>query len=350
MFQKVSIVISLSQEASGPLGNTRERMLDLLRLNRGFAAPEAWVEYALSHRFQRVTAEVLSVCPDCGLPPAGMLGQYVYYSTLIRLRQCGSCGLIYADTRIDPSVIRSHFETAYKDEEYFLQQRARVFGQLVSLVDALAPPGGAVLDVGGAKGHLLAGLKCRRPDLRLVLNDLSSEACRHGEECFGLETVQGDLVSLTPAHPFDVVVMSDVIYYEPRFAEFWERLPELVRPGGTVIIRIPHKAVLIRGGQMLARLLNGKGIRMQERIRFFNPEHLYLLTRSYLFRRLRRSGFERLRQFPAELLGTGRLRSLWYRSASGISRMTGGRVVLTPSSVVVAVRAGSGSLPHGENP
>lgn len=73
-----------------------------------------------------------------------------------------------------------------------------------------------VLDIGGAKGHLLTALRVRRPDLRLVLNDLSEDACNYAAQNYGLNTVCGDVKALRMSSTrYDVIIMSDVIYYEP---------------------------------------------------------------------------------------------------------------------------------------
>src|SRR5262245_16256578 len=117
---------------------TREaesRMLDLLRHNHGFSEPEKWVGYGLAHDFEPIRASKLDGCPDCGGTDHRLMGQYVYYSTLARLNECATCGLVYSDARIDPDVIRHHFELVYKDEEYFRLGKRRVFAQLARLTD-----------------------------------------------------------------------------------------------------------------------------------------------------------------------------------------------------------------------
>lgn len=324
----------------------RMQMLDLLRFNKGFASPEEWVDYGIQHNFKKVQADKLEECPDCSSRSSRPVGQFIYYSTLVKLCCCDDCGLIYVDTRIDSAVIQSHFENAYKDENYFLRKRRRVFEQLSGLINRAAPKGGRVLDVGGAKGHLLAVLQQRRPDLKLVLNDLSTEACNHAAACYGFETVPGDVNSLERAAViFDVVVMSDVMYYEPELKKLWTILPRLLKPGGSIIIRIPNKLPLIRLWQLIQQMGKGRSMDKQERIRFFNPEHLYVLSRSYIQKRLQRSGFDRIRMLPSELLtndNNDTASSLCYGAASTLSRLSLGRLVLTPSCIVIANRCSSG--------
>ncbi|MBT1071826.1 class I SAM-dependent methyltransferase [Pelotalea chapellei] len=318
----------------------RSHMLDLLRFNKGFSSPEEWVDYGIQHNFKRVRADKLDACPDCSSRSSRSVGQFIYYSTLVRLQLCIDCGLIFADTRIDSQVIQSHFENAYKDEHYFLRRRRRVFDQLACLISRAAPRGGRVLDVGGAKGHLLAVLQQQRPDLGLVLNDLSTEACNHAAECYGFEVIPGDVNALERVTTrFDVVVMSDVVYYEPDLKKLWALLPRLLAPGGSIIIRMPNKLSLIKGWQLFLRFSGREKMCMQKRIRFFNPEHLYVLSRSYLTNRFKKAGFSQIRFLPSELLVQEQENiryPLFYSVAKAVSLISLGAIVLTPSYVVIA--------------
>lgn len=185
----------------------RQRMLKLLESNKGFDAPERWIDYGIAHNFQKIEAKQRENCPDCGGCVFSCIGQYIYYSTLLKLNECLQCGLVFSDTLIDPHVISSHFEHTYKDEDYFRDRRRRIFDQIVTLVDRCTPHEGTVLDVGGAKGHLLAILRKRRPDLKLVLNDLSKNACAFAASEFDLDTVCGDIKALEQISVrFDTVI------------------------------------------------------------------------------------------------------------------------------------------------
>ncbi len=176
---------------------------------QGFPDADTWLDYARRHGFRATRSERLMRCPECGSASYSEIGQYVHYSTLSKLRLCKSCGVAYSDRRLSPDVMRAHFERAYKDERYFVKQRSRVFEQLVVLTDRCARRGGRVLDFGGAKGHFLAAVQRRRPDLKVTLIDISESACRWARETYGLEAVCGSLSALKRvAAPFDVVVMS----------------------------------------------------------------------------------------------------------------------------------------------
>lgn len=310
----------------------RAQMRRLLLANVGFDEPEAWIDFALAHHFHRVPATQLWECPECGSSEGVTLGQYVYYSSLARLKRCNTCDLIYSDVRIPREVVSEHFERTYKEEDYFQEQRRAIFEDVAAVAARLAPTGGAVLDMGGALGHLLARLGTIRPDLRLVLNDLSMKACEGARRSFGLETIEGGLADLCrSAGQFDVLILSDVLYYEPEIKLFWKALPKLLRPGGSIIIRVPNKLALIALSQRLRR-----DEANQTSVPFFNPEHIYILSRAYLGRHIREAGFRSTSFLPSPPLDSDRmLTRLYFGLARMIGRATGGRLVITPSTLVV---------------
>jgi 2-polyprenyl-3-methyl-5-hydroxy-6-metoxy-1,4-benzoquinol methylase len=325
------------------MSKSREEVLEILRQNVGFEDPEPWVDYALQHSFTRSHATPIPVCPDCGQPPVSQFGQYVYYSTLIRLLTCGSCYLMWADAHLDPSTVRQHFETAYKDRDYFRLRRSLIFRQLVGELDRLTPQGGAVLDIGGAQGDLMQLLKMERPDLTTVVHDLSESALQHASEQFGLPTILGDIGALqNHDRRYDAVVLSDVLYYEPRIADVWRVLRRLVAPGGAVLVRVPNKLAVIRAHQVLSRLMRSiRRHNSQDSIKYFNPEHIYILSRRYLTARLLRTGFRSVRVLPSPPLaaqpsaGHQAIAAMLAGVSNTISVLSRSTLVLSPSMLVI---------------
>jgi SAM-dependent methyltransferase len=324
------------------VSDDRTFFLSVLQHNVGFDVPEQWVDYAMRHGFQRVKAMIVGRCPDCGDQPKRSLGQFVYYSTLVRLVECVGCGLAWTNVRLDPHVLIQHFEDAYKDDKYFLQSRRAIFDQLVSRIARSAPLGGRVLDIGGAKGHLMHALIARRPDLAVVVNDLSASATKYASEHFGIPTITGDVRALCrDGARYDVVVLSDVLYYEPDIAEMWSALQTLMARRGSVVIRVPNRFHLLRVSQSLRNLLRSPQQRaMQTDIRFFNPEHVLLLSRRYLEGRLRRLGFANIHCLPSPLLRSeavpDAVSQFTFQFARLANAVSGGRLVVTPSMVVCA--------------
>jgi SAM-dependent methyltransferase len=335
----------------------RDRMRAVLRGNVGFDDPERWLDKALAGGFTRVEAIPRPVCPDCGGAAAEQLGQYVYYSTLMRLRGCGQCGLFWSDALLPAEIVRRHFEVTYKDRAYFVKQRRLVFDDLVRRVSRRQPGKGTVLDIGGAQGDLMAAVQRARPDLQVCVHDLSAAATEYAARHFGVETLHGDIASLAQLdRQFDVVVLSDVLYYEPCITAAWDAIGRLVAPGGAVLLRLPNRLPLIRLAALARRLRpRGTPAALQDDIAFYNPEHLYVLSRRYLARRLSALGFRQVRfeTSPPMLPEGGAVRQAPFRAVELIARrvcaLTGGALLLSPTMIVEGVRAAS-SAPRQSSP
>lgn len=320
----------------------QREMLDIVR-HGGFTPPERWVEFGIRNRFKQVPSVRLSACPDCEAPSIDRLGSFVYYSHLVHLIQCARCDLVFTDVRVAPSVIAAHFEVAYKDEEYFQRRRRDIFDHTCAVISSVAPTGASVLDIGGANGHLMASLRTRRSDLAVTVNDLSSTAVEHASKVFGLATIHGGAEEVSRlGQRFDVVVLSDVLYYEAGLKAFLDRLPSLVSDRGSVIIRVPNKLQWIRTGLAMRRTLSMFGVRPEApQVDFLNPEHLYVFSRRYLRDRLGSLGFGRQRFMPTPLL-LGRGGQLWSDCWYGLARLaamaSGDRLIITPGILGVFSR------------
>lgn len=310
----------------------------ILSHNIGFSASPEWVRFAREKNFQLVNATRVTGCPDCGATEGSVVGQFVYYSTLVRLRRC-ECELYYVDARIDPEVISRHFETAYKDEEYFQTERTPIFNVVAREVSKEAPYGASVLDIGGARGHLLSQIKDLRPDLRLTLSDVSGVACHDATRIFGLESFVGktaDLVSL--GRTWDLVLLIDVVYYEDDIRGFWQSLRSITHPGSKVIFRVPNRLPYIN----LAHRLRSMGLvrGLQTRIPRFNREHRLVLSKGYMKRRLESIGFREV-VFRPSPLGVDNRSLVWhwfYQLARLANFVTRGSLSPTSSVFVMATR------------
>ncbi|MEI9475112.1 MAG: methyltransferase domain-containing protein [Deltaproteobacteria bacterium] len=319
--------------------------LDILMYNKGFETPTQWIEYAKHNKFQKVKATRINCCPDCGCNNSNPLGQYVYYSTLITLQHCKECDLIFSNTHIDANVLAEHFELAYKDEAYFSLQRDQIFNCIAYLADINTPDKGKVLDIGGGLGHTLAILKIRRPDLSLTLNDISEAACRYASEKNSLVTICSPVRELVELkQKYDVVMLIDVIYYEPEIRNMWNIINMLLNEDGTLILRVPNKLLLIGLYQKLSNFFTRKDFTGKSSIKFFNPEHIFICSRKYLKKRLADLGFQSIEMLPSPLLVRSgflaRLYHSYYQTALILHRLTFGRTIVTPSFLVIARKFG----------
>jgi 2-polyprenyl-3-methyl-5-hydroxy-6-metoxy-1,4-benzoquinol methylase len=270
---------------------------------------------------------------------------------------CGACHLIWADAHLDPSIVRAHFEVAYKDRDYFRERRSAIFRQLVGEIKRLTPHSGAVLDIGGAQGDLMHLLKLDRSDVTAVVHDLSESAVRYAKEHFGLPTILGD-IGVLKAHDrrYDVVVLSDVLYYEPRIADVWLALNRLVKAGGAVLVRVPNKLAMIRTHRVIQRIARlTRRDETQDSIKYFNPEHIYVLSRRYLSARLRRAGFGSVRVLPSPPLSEHTSQAqriiveIMAAAANAVSLMTGRTLVPSPSMLIIGSEYGEAKVASGKH-
>lgn len=282
---------------------------------------------------------VIRRCPDCGgIPTPRVVGRYTYYHKAIQIRECPWCDLMWSDTHIDPTIIARHFEKSYKDDTYFRVSRNRVFAHLATIIDQLAPPNGSVLDIGGARGDLMSHVAGRRPFLTLVVNDISESATQWASDYYGFATITGSAETLVQhQRQYDVVVLSDVLYYEPKLSTLWLALAHLVKEGGSVVFRIPNKYHLISAAQWWYRLTHTSEEQLsQQRIKYFNPEHIFIIRPQYLWRRLKFLGFSEFKWLPSPLSRDSVAGAALFRFSDWINRVSLNSVVTTPSMVVVA--------------
>lgn len=199
----------------------------------------------------------------------------------------------------------------------------------------------------------MAAVILRRPDLGVTVHDLSKVATDFAANTHRFPTLTGDAHTLASHRErYDVVVLSDVLYYEPHLTVMWSALSKLVRPGGTVLIRVPNRAPLVRLSQLWRQLAHSR-IRQieQDRVSFYNPEHIFLFRRGYLRRRLRSVGFSRVHFVPSPVLsGATTLGTPILALAKILNRLTLQGVVATPAMIVVGTRQQDPTGPKRQKP
>ena len=130
---------------------------------------------------------------------------------------------------------RRHLERAQASESAAQLQE----GLEVWFDEALPPPPGRALDVGSGRGQALAYL--RRRGFVVSAYEPDPELAR------GLKASGEQLVERLGEGGFDLVFCKDVLEHVPpdEGVEFVRRLRESVRPGGTVVVSVPHAAAFL---------------------------------------------------------------------------------------------------------
>ncbi len=315
-----------------------ESILSILKSNKGFKKPNDWIDYAKKHSFKLVPATELKNCPSCKSKEYSKFAQYVYYSNLVSILYCKNCFLYFSNTRLNDDIISEHFENAYKDEEYFIKSRRRIFKQISNLVCNNSKDGSTVLDIGGAKGHQLDLIRKDNSKLKLTLNDFSLKACDYASKNFGLSTIHGDIKAIKDSNKtYDTLILSDVIYYEPKLELLWETLPKLVNTNGKIIFRIPNLLFHIKLHQKIFELRSNKMEKeLQSKIKFLNPEHLYVFSNKYMRKKLKELGFNSIKILPSELLGNSFSSKALYYLSKSVYYLTFKKIIISPSVICIA--------------
>lgn len=225
-------------------------------------------------------------CCICGSTDSALLFEREYaqhrYPGLFAMRRCGGCGLLFNSPRLDGENLRELYQRNYY---FFKRNDVREFGRIVDMyAHTIALVDGAVrrrsvLEIGSAKGYLLAVLKELGWETLGV--EVSREAAAYARSRFGLQVFEGmleDYLQSSARRTFPLVLAIDVIEHVPDPDRFVACAAEVVEPGGLFIIDTPNGA---------ARDIDVQGPAWYG----FNPFHIFLFSAGNLTRLLEQHGF-----------------------------------------------------------
>ena len=214
-------------------------------------------------------------CPACQTPVANGDGG--------RILHCRTCGHRWMWTS---EAEQQQIEQAVYTDEYAGYRADPVFEQGIrSLLDGeivpRLPKQARILDVGCGSGDFLAAAQER--GLRPKGIDVSEDGARKCREK-GYDAVSGNFLIDDVGEGFDAVTMWDVIEHLRDPGQFFERVHEVLRPGGLFIGKVPAFGAvsvdLSRQVPRLAGMLLGA------------PDHVQYFTRASLGELLRRTGYQ----------------------------------------------------------
>jgi SAM-dependent methyltransferase len=223
------------------------------------------------------------------------------------------CGLVYVDPRPDTaSIARMYDDPDYythgynlgvETENYF-DRRDELIAQYERTARELAIEiGGAgdLLELGSAGGFFLEG--ARRGGFRVRGVELSPQAAEYSQRELGLEVFHGQLEAAPfPAGSFDVAYADNVLEHTTAPGRVLEKLRELLRPGGHLVVVVPSyvnsvyfRALLAAQSIAPKRFLGEELLailKLDPRGHSGNPYHILEFDRRTLADLARRSGFE----------------------------------------------------------
>lgn len=197
--------------------------------------------------------------------------------------QCTGCSLVYVNPR-PPADALLHSYAAYhqrqgKNEQTWKALMRRIFNEMVRLLDERFPYGGSLLDIGCGYGYFIELMRAK--GWRTVGIDPSPTTVA-AARARGLTVHETSLDSFSAAGSFDAITAFYVLEHltDPRGA--LEKIFALLKPGGLLVVRVPHTTPLVR-------LLSLLGIRNNL---YDAPFHLYDFSPATLRLLLETAGFE----------------------------------------------------------
>ncbi|MEW6489603.1 MAG: class I SAM-dependent methyltransferase [Thermodesulfobacteriota bacterium] len=225
-------------------------------------------------------------CPVCGgtaTEPFTVQRGYAW-------ERCGGCGLL----ALRPQPSRQELARAYRDYlprdpggvQDWQCLMADVFREALARLEPARRPGGRLLDVGCAYGFFVEQARAAGWDARGI--DLSEHAVAAARSR-GLPVERVALEEADfPAEGFDAVTLFYVLEHVPDPADTVRRVFRWLRPGGQLLLRVPHTAPLVS-------VLGALGVRNEL---LDPPYHLWDFSPATLRALLEGAGFTRVEIFP----------------------------------------------------
>ena len=267
-------------------------------------------------------------CNHCGLDDTELAA----VQNGFRVVRCRGCGLVYVSPRPDPESLPALYSDYHArgggDEASWDRLMAGCFREAARLLEDARGGAGRLLDVGCGFGgfvRLMTGRGWAAEGIDPSPTTVSA-AVRGG-----LPVRLGTLGEAEGK--YDAVTMFYVLEHLPDPAAALAKLSGLLVPGGTLLLRVPHTAPIVR-------LLRPFGL---DGTLFDPPFHLYDFPPSVLGDYLRAAGFDRVRTFPgAPTLPARRFPRLVSRAAgaaaSRLHALSGGRFLLPGVSKTTTAR------------
>ncbi len=254
--------------------------------------------------------------------------------------KCRRCTLVY----VNPQPRRELDADAgwYHDSEDAIGQSAfpalkRVYERCLRLLDRRHPKRGSLLDVGCGFGFFLDMARADGWDVHGV--DVSAPAVQHCRDQLALTNV--DRMELRERHAggrtFEAVTMWNLLEHVSNPFQTLASVYGLLRPGGTLVVRVPNVAPrdMILSSSRRLRL----GFKPSESFYLCGavpPHHLFGFSPRTLRQMLSRAGFGRTRVLPSPLRWDSRLgRPVEYASRTLYACSLGG-VNVAPTILALA--------------
>ena len=208
-------------------------------------------------------------CPLCGqASPAFVLGDGQH-----SLHKCGRCRFLYVLPRLTPEELERLYSVDYAGGDISattLEFRAPVFQQCLSTLSRLHTRKGALLDVGCWTGEFLE--TASKDGWAATGIEVSTQAAKFATskgrdvQCCTLQTAP------LAAGSFDAVTFLDVLEHLPEPKQELVRARELLKIGGTLVVRVPNTNFHLPKTHLLRMCgIADVGLQMKYHLNHFTP-------------------------------------------------------------------------------
>jgi 2-polyprenyl-3-methyl-5-hydroxy-6-metoxy-1,4-benzoquinol methylase len=190
-------------------------------------------------------------CPNCGSRDSSIAGRKF---VLMEVRRCSRCHLMFRwpkdsenfNLRFYQSRYRETAATELPDSQMVARARVKNFRNTsqdlnakIGMLHELRPSPARVLDFGCSWGYGTFQLKSAGYDA--IGFEISKPRAAFGRQMLQLDIIDeyAHLDSL-PASGFDLVFTHHVLEHLPTPSGFFQRLPKLLKPGGSILIFVPN--------------------------------------------------------------------------------------------------------------
>jgi 2-polyprenyl-3-methyl-5-hydroxy-6-metoxy-1,4-benzoquinol methylase len=210
------------------------------------------------------------------------------YPGLFAMRKCVECGLLFNSPRLS----NDQFPALYDRNYYFFFRSAKqeflrilaMYQRTIAVIQQTIAPQ-KVLEIGSAKGYLLALLKEVGWQVQGV--EISADAARYAEEQFGVPTFPGTIEAYaTSKHceRFPLVLAIDVLEHVLSPQAFLEGIEQVIEENGMLIVDTPNGNAF----NLSVEGASWKG---------FNPFHIFLFSPANITQLLHMHGYRVERLF-----------------------------------------------------